>query len=184
MAHDLKPYLTTDAEPRTPGGGLVATCAALGSPVTEQARVVEAECVELRAAVWHGAGLEAWTVELLARWVSCLWWRTLWRLGHPAGNDRAEVEAVATMAITLPWLPDDWAADLARSVLFAESMTRQASVYAREGEANGRAKLSRAEVEAIREERAGGASWRDLASRWGCSHTRIGQIVRGDGWIE
>ena len=51
MPLDLRPYLRTDARAKTPAGALVVTCAALGSPVSEVARVVDVSPRALRDTV-------------------------------------------------------------------------------------------------------------------------------------
>lgn len=50
------------------------------------------------------------------------------------------------------------------------------------GEKNGRAVLSRADVEVIRSEVAGGTSRRAVARRFGLHHSTVGQIVRRELW--
>jgi hypothetical protein len=53
------------------------------------------------------------------------------------------------------------------------------------GESNGRAKLTKSDVERIRQlYAAGGSSHRNLAKRFGVSHRQIGYIVTGQRWSE
>ena len=125
----------------------------------------------------------------LARWLPCLWWRTLWRLGHPAGNDRAELDAVSRLALTLPWFPDDWAADLARAALWHE-VRRQPDPSerpgplgkARPGSTNGRAKLSDKDAATMRELSRAGWSLRRIARRFEVSPSTVHACVGGSSW--
>ena len=50
------------------------------------------------------------------------------------------------------------------------------------GEKNGRAKLTYADVDDIRNALAVGESQRRIAERYGVAHCTIGRINRGDGW--
>ena len=182
MDHDLRPYLRVDAKARTSGGVLVLTCAALGSPVSEVARVGGADAVVLRDAVKGAKRLRRPTADAVSRWIPCLWWRTLWRLGHPMGNDRAELETVSTLSLTLPWLPDDWAADLARAALWYEVRPSQRASKARPGETNGRAKLTTADVVEIKRLHAAGWSLRRIGKRYAVSASTVHKCIRGATW--
>jgi len=179
MNHDLRPYLRTDVQARTSSGALVVMCAALGSPVSEVARVVDVSPRLLRDTVRGRELLGPPVAGLVGRWISCLWWRTLWRLGHPTGNDREELDAVSRLALTLPWLPDDWAADLARAALWYEVRPEERSRWARIGEANGLSKLTRADVEAIKGLRKAGWSIRRIAKRYAVSASTVHHRVGG-----
>lgn len=180
MACELRPHLRTDARAKTPIGALVVTCAALGSPVTEVARVVAVSPRRLRDTVRGRETLDASSALLIARWVPCLWWRTLWRLGHPVGNDRRELDAVSRLALTLPWVPDDWAADLGRAALWHEVRPRPPK--ARRGAANGRAKLTDLDARAMRELKRAGWTHRRIARRFEVSPATVHAVVSGGAW--
>ena len=70
MDHDLRPYLRVDAKAKTSGGVLVLTCAALGSPVTELARVVAVDPSVLRGAVKGSKRLRVPTAQAESRWIT------------------------------------------------------------------------------------------------------------------
>ena len=178
MAHDLRPYLRADVTASTPSGALVVTCAALGSPASELARVVDVPHSALVGAVCHGEPLHPFVVELVSRWLSCVWWRTLWRLGMDEGNDEAEMELVADLAATLPAVPDDWAADLARALILGERRPRAAD----DPREPGRAVLTLRAAEQIRAAYAGGQSLRKLAKQWRVSASTIHKCVTGRSW--
>ena len=182
MDHDLRPYLRVDVKARTTGGALVLTCAALGSPVSEVARVVGCEPRALRDSVRGRELLKRATAQAVSRWIPCLWWRTLWRLGHPVGNDRDELEAVSRLALTLPWLPDDWAADLARAALWHEVRPQQRACRGRRGGANGRSKLTIEDVDEIRRMHRGGLSLRSIGRRFGVSASTVHACIKGTTW--
>ena len=182
MNHDLRPYLRVDAKARTSGGVLVLTCAALGSPVTEVARVVACEPRVLRDSVRGRQKLKRPVARAVSRWIPCLWWRTLWRLGHPMGNDRQELEAVSRLALTLSWLPDDWAADLARAAMWHEVRPRERSHMAMGGELNGRSKLSGQDAIEVRRLHKAGLSLRSIGRRFGVSASTVHACIKGATW--
>jgi len=179
---DLTPYLETDVEPRTPGGRLVVVCASLGSPVSELAIVLDIERDDLRAAVVDGHPLPSTFFGVASTWVACLWWRTLFRLGHDAAHLASEVDAVSLLASTLPFVPQDWQADHGRAVILRERREVIPWPTRQRGEDNGRAKLTRLEVEEMRRRSSDGATLRRLASMFGVSPSRVHRIVTGDAW--
>ena len=179
MTSEIRGHLLTDVAVHTPEAGLIVTCAALGSPVSECSRVVGAEPAELRQAVRSGQHLDRHVVTALTRWLPCLWWRTLWRIGHPDGSDRAELESVSQLALTLQWLPDDWAADLARAVLWHET---RPSLKSRTGTLNGRSKLTPEDVEQMRRLDRAGWSLRRIGRRFTVSASTVHSALRGRTW--
>jgi len=179
---DLTQYLEADVEPDTPGGCLVVMCAALGSPVSELSLVLDVERDTLRAAVLEGEPLPSFAFDVASTWVACLWWRTLFRLGHEAAHDAREVDAASLFASSLPFVPDDWQADHGRAVILRERREVIPWPTRQRGEDNGRSKLTQRQVDEMRRRSAKGATLRDLASTFGVSPSRVHRIVRGDAW--
>lgn len=179
---DLGIHLTTDVTPTTPGGSLVVTCAALGSPVSELALVVALDVGTLRSAVFDGEPLSYQSVDTVSRWLSCLWWRTLFRLGHDAAHDSSEVESIATLASTLPFVPEDWLADFGRAAILRERRDPCIWPIRQRGEANGRAKLTQNDVDDMRRRSKKGATLRQLSAMFKVSPSRVHRIVKGDAW--
>lgn len=178
---DLSEYLEADVRPTTPDGAMVVLCAALGSPLSELSRVVACDALILRRAV-EGDALSPEVLGATGRWVGCLWWRTLWRLGHASAHSLTEVDAVAMLSGSLPFVPLDWLADHGRAVVLGER--REHIPYPRRlrGELNGRAKLTQRDVDAMRESSKRGATLRSLSARFGVSPSRVHRIVRGEAW--
>ena len=179
---DLTSHFEIDAVPRTPGGSLVTMCAALGSPVSEQSRVLSERGEDLRAAVYGEGILLPETATRASAWVACLWWRTLWRLGHESASLASEVDAVALLASTLPWVPCDWQADHGRAAVLGEVREEIAWPQRLRGERNGRAKLTQRLVDDMRRRRGQGETLRELSRRFGVSASRVHKITSGDAW--
>ena len=180
--NDLTQYLETDVEADTPGGRLVVVCAALGSPVSELSVVVDLERDLLRASVIEGHPLPSFFFDVASTWVACLWWRTLWRLGHDAAHQASEVDAVSLLASTLPFVPEDWQADHGRAVILRERREVIPWPTRQRGEDNGRSKLTQRQVDDMRQRSNRGATLRQLASMFGVSPSRVHRIVKGDAW--
>lgn len=180
--NDLTQYLETDVEATTPGGSLVVVCAALGSPVSELSLVVDLDRELLRASVVEGRPLPSFFFNAASTWVACLWWRTLWRLGHDAAHQGSEVDAVSLLASTLPFVPEDWQADHGRAVILHERREVIPWPTRQRGEDNGRAKLTRSQVDEMRRRSNRGATLRQLASSFGVSPSRVHRIIKGDAW--
>ena len=180
---DLNPYLEADINPQTAGGAMLITCATLGSPAPELARVLAVEVQRVRGCVFEGHPMEASAIDAASRWLSCLWWRTLFRLGHVSAHDLSEIEAVALLASTLPWVPIDWQADHGRAIVLHERREVIPWPTRQRGEANGRSKLTQVEVDQMRARWARGrSSLRQLASVYGVSPSRIHRIVTDKAW--
>jgi hypothetical protein len=182
VVRDLRHHLRVDVKARTSGGVLVLTCAALGSPVSEVAQVVACDPRALRDSVKGSERLTTATAGAVARWIPCLWWRTLWRLGHPMGNDRDELAAVSRLALTLPWLPDDWSADIARASLWHEVRPEEHAPKSRAGGVNGRSKLTDRDAYEIRRMHRAGLSLRAIGRRFGVSASTVHACVTGATW--
>jgi len=179
---DLAQYLEADVEPETPGGCLVVMCAALGSPVSELSLVLDVERDRLRAAVHEGEPLPSFVFDVASMWVACLWWRTLWRLGHETAHETREVDAASLLASSLPFVPDDWQADHGRAVILRERREVIPWPTRQRGEDNGRSKLTQRKVDEMRRRSSDGATLRELASTFGVSPSRVHRIVAGDAW--
>lgn len=179
---DFRPHLTTDAVPTTPGGSLVVLCTALGSPLSELSLVVALDVERLRSAVMDGDPLSYASVEVVSRWLGCLWWRTLFRLGHDSAHTSSEVESVATLASTLPYVPEDWLADFGRAAILREKRDPCAWTIRQRGEANGRSKLTQIDVDEMRRRSRKGATLRQLSLMFKVSPSRVHRIVKGDAW--
>jgi hypothetical protein len=179
---DLAQYLEADVEPETPGGCLVVMCAALGSPVSELSLVLDVERDRLRAAVHEGEPLPSFVFDVASMWVACLWWRTLWRLGHETAHETREVDAASLLASSLPFVPDDWQADHGRAVILRERREVIPWPTRQRGEDNGRSKLTQRKVDEMRRRSSDGATLRELSSTFGVSPSRVHRIVAGDAW--
>ncbi len=175
--------LEVDVIPTTPTGVLVATCAALGSPVSELSKVAVEEPSTLRSAVVDGGSLPLSTVVALSTWLPCLWWRTLYREGLEVSTEERELYAVAMLSDSLPYVPIDWSLDFASAFVLDEKRVPLDWPIGKRGENNGRAKLTRDKVEDIRARFARGrSSLRKLAKIYGVSPSLIHRIVRGEAW--
>ena len=179
---DLSQYLEADVEPDTMGGCLVVMCASLGSPVSELSLVLDVERDRLRAAVIEGEPLPSFVFDVASTWVACLWWRTLWRLGHESAHLSSEVDAASLLASSLPFVPGDWQADHGRAVILRERREVIPWPTRQRGEDNGRSKLTQRKVDDMRRRSSDGATLRELASRFGVSPSRVHRIVTGDAW--
>ena len=175
--------LEVDVRPTTPAGVLVATCAALGSPVSELSKVSAEETSTLRSAVVDGRPLPLSTSLALSTWLPCLWWRTLYREGLEVAVEERELYAVAMLSNALPYVPSDWSLDFARAFVLDERREPLPWPIGKRGENNGRAKLTREKVEEIRGRFSRGrSSLRKLAKIYGVSPSLIHRIVRGNAW--
>jgi len=179
---DLTQYLEADVEPDTPGGCLVVMCAALGSPVSELSLVLDVERDRLRAAVHEGEPLPSVAFDVGSMWIACLWWRTLWRLGHETAHQTREVDVASLLASSLPFVPDDWQADHGRAVILCERREVIPWPTRQRGEDNGRSKLTQRKVDEMRRRSSKGATLRELALTFGVSPSRVHRIVKGDAW--
>jgi len=179
---DLTQYLEADVEPDTPSGCLVVMCASLGSPVSELSLVLDVDSDRLRSAVIEGESLPSFAFDIASTWVACLWWRTLFRLGHDSAHETREIDAASLLASSLPFVPDDWQADHGRAVILNERREIIPWPTRQRGEDNGRSKLTQIQVDEMRRRSIDGATLRELASRFGVSPSRVHQIVKGDAW--
>lgn len=160
----MREALTCDVVPVTPGGVLVTLCATLGSPVSEQARVVDVAYRRLMGAVYGGAVLTPMESDVLAVWGDCLAWRTWWRMGLASARTAARMEQVERLALSLDWVPRDWRDDHAAALVGLGEAVQQA--------------LTRAQVACIVAEVAAGERQVDVAARYGVSQPRVSQLVR------
>ncbi len=180
---DLETYLEADADPQTAGGVLIVTCAALGSPASELAQVLAVDINRVLRCVAEGHDLGIATADIASRWLSCLWWRTLFRLGHHSAYCQGEVEAVSILASTLPFVPTEWQADHGRAIILHEIREVIPWPTRQRGEANGRSKLTQVDVDQMRARWARGrSSLRKLAAIYGVSPSRVHRIVTEQAW--
>ena len=180
---DLARYLQADVVPQTAEGAILITCAALGSPASELALVLAMEIGRVRQCVMEGGPLDVTTFNVASRWMSCLWWRTLFRLGHPDAHNPEEIDAVSLLASTLPFVPLDWQADHGRAIVLQETREVIPWPNRQRGESNGRAKLTQHQVDEMRARWARGrSSLRKLASIYEVSPSRVHRIVTKKAW--
>lgn len=180
---DLARYLQADVVPQTAEGAVLVTCAALGSPASELAMVLALEINEVQQCVMEGGPLDVPTFNAASRWMSCLWWRTLFRLGHPAAYVQEEIDAVSLLASTLPFVPTDWQADHGRAIVLREVRDIIPWPTRQRGEANGRAKLTQEQVDEMRARWSRGrSSLRKLARIYEVSPSRVHRIVTKKAW--
>lgn len=180
---DLFSYLQVDVDPQTTEGVILVTCAALGSPASELSQVLALDMGQVQRCVMEGGHLDLPSLAVASHWLSCLWWRTLFRLGHPAAHSPEEIDTVSLLAATLPFVPMDWQADHGRALVLQEVREIIPWPTRQRGEANGRAKLTQEQVDQMRSRWSRGrSSLRKLAGIYGVSPSRIHRIVTKKAW--
>ena len=173
LRHWLLEHLEADVEPSTPSGCLVVLCAAVGSSVEEQARVIGVSARRLRAVGDGRLSLTPAESDRLGRWLLCAWWRTTWRLGlHQATTGAARHGA--RLAARGLHIPEDWTVDWLQS---QHGRPEVLSDQLPDGPRVGR--LTDDEATGIREAYQEGATMSEIAVGMRVAVSTVSRVVRG-----